>query len=1194
MTEWDGSPCMQDDTGLTRISSLSKAVQSFRVSFFQALSIVSIALASFVILVSASQTSGSLAQGAVHAGDRAALVTLYNATDGPNWEVNRNWGRNTPLGTWHGVTTDSEGRVTKLDLLRNGLTGQLPPELGNLENLRYLRLADNQLSGEIPPVLGSFSNLTHLFLDWNQLTDEIPPELGNLSALEELVMGSNQLTGEIPPELGNLSALEKLVMRYNQLSGEIPPVLGSLSNLTHLFLDWNQLTGEIPPELSNLSPLEELVMGHNQLSGEIPPVLGSLSNLTYLFLDWNQLTGEIPPELGSLSNLTYLELSHNQLNGEIPPELGSLSNLTHLRLNHNQLYGEISPKLGNLRQLERMWLGSNQLTGEIPPDLSKLQNLNNLGLSYNHLTGEIPPELGNLQNLEHLWLSSNQMSGEIPPELGNLTKLDGLGLRYNQLTGEIPTELGNLQNLRQLYLSSNPLSGGLPSELGNLQNLKAMDLASTQLTGEIPPELGNLSKLERLLLNYNMLSGGLPPELGNLTKLRQLELRDNQLSGEIPPELGNLQNLTELNLSSNQLAGGIPPELGGLFKLTRLELENNTLNGCLPWLLDRNPNLRIYHDGLPPCPNLNVREGGTISIPIPFLFYDIDYDGRVRTVAAVHGALNGTVWLDGTIVTYQHDGSETTSGGFTYTITDGNTQGTASVILDVTPVNDPPVAAEDRAAVYEGGKLLLDASELLTNDSDPDTETLSVVQVRDPVNGTVNLDGTIITYQHDGSETTSGGFTYTITDGNTQGTASVILDVTPVNDPPVAAEDRAAVYEGGKLLLDASELLTNDSDPDTETLSVVQVRDPVNGTVNLDGTIITYQHDGSETTSGGFTYTITDGNTQGTASVILDVTPVNDPPVAAEDRAAVYEGGKLLLDASELLTNDSDPDTETLSVVQVRDPVNGTVNLDGTIITYQHDGSETTSGGFTYTITDGNTQGTASVILDVTPVNDPPVAAEDRAAVYEGGKLLLDASELLTNDSDPDTETLSVVQVRDPVNGTVNLDGTIITYQHDGSETTSGGFTYTITDGNTQGTASVILDVTPVNDPPVAAEDRAAVYEGGKLLLDASELLTNDSDPDTETLSVVQVRDPVNGTVNLDGTIITYQHDGSETTSGGFTYTITDGNTQGTASVILDVTPVNDPLPRFAIGLMIGAVILLFGVLGVVLLIKARRSREIS
>ena len=82
--------------------------------------------------------------------DRAALAALYNATNGSSWQDDTNWLSNRPLGEWHGVSTDADGRVTKLVLGSNQLTGPIPSELGNLANLQDLELRDNQFSGYVP------------------------------------------------------------------------------------------------------------------------------------------------------------------------------------------------------------------------------------------------------------------------------------------------------------------------------------------------------------------------------------------------------------------------------------------------------------------------------------------------------------------------------------------------------------------------------------------------------------------------------------------------------------------------------------------------------------------------------------------------------------------------------------------------------------------------------------------------------------------------------------------------------------------------------------------------------------------------------------------------------------------------------------------------------------------------------------
>ena len=312
----------------------------------------------------------------------------------------------------------------------------------------------------------------------------------------------------------------------------------------------------------------------------------------------------------------------------------------------------------------------------------------------------------------------------------------------------------------------------------------------------------------------------------------------------------------------------------------------------------------------------------------------------------------------------------------------------------------------------------------------------------------------------------------TASDETESASATFTLTVEEVNDSPTASNDSASVAEGGTLTINSSTLLSNDSDPEGATLSVNSVGSAVNGSVSIseDKATITYTHNGSETTSGSFTYTISDGSATGTATVNITVTPANDSPTASNDSASVAEGGTLTINSSTLLSNDSDPEGTTLSISSVSSAVNGSVSIseDKAIITYTHDGSETTSGSFTYTISDGSAASTATVNITVTPANDSPTASNDSASVAEGGTLTINSSTLLSNDSDPEGTTLSISSVSSAVNGSVSIseDKAIITYTHNGSETTSGSFTYTISDGSATSTATVNITVTPVNDPP--------------------------------------------------------------------------------------------------------------------------------
>ena len=333
--------------------------------------------------------------------EREALEWVYRRTGGPGWGERTGWLTDAPLADWYGVNTDESGRVVGLSLARNGLSGAIPVELGELSALTDLYLGRNQFEGAIPAEIGQLSKLRHLDLSHNELTGPIPAEIGELSVLTYLGLGYNRLSNGIPGEIGRLSELRVLDLRRNRLSGPIPPVIGDVDGLEALYVGENYLSGEIPGELGRLAALRTLEAGGNGLSGSIPPELGRLDRLKGLYLGSNQLSGEIPKEIGRLARLNGLSLGNNQLSGPIPAGLGDLANLAQLDL------------------------GDNDLTGRLPPELGRATRLEHLDLRFNALNGPVPPEFGNLTLMRSLILANNaDLAGPLPPGMTALERLE--------------------------------------------------------------------------------------------------------------------------------------------------------------------------------------------------------------------------------------------------------------------------------------------------------------------------------------------------------------------------------------------------------------------------------------------------------------------------------------------------------------------------------------------------------------------------------------------------------------------------------------------------------------------------------------------------------------------------------------------------------------------------------------------------
>ncbi|MEH2185870.1 MAG: COR domain-containing protein [Nostoc sp.] len=343
----------------------------------------------------------------------------------------------------------AKDKVTELDLSGTGLT-TLPPEFGQLTNLRSLYLRSNQLSS-LPPEFGQLINLRSLYLRSNQLSS-LPPEFVQLTNLQTLNLDSNQLSS-LPLEIVQLINLQSLDFKDNQLSS-LPPEIGQLTNLRSLYLNRNQLSS-LPPEFGQLTNLRSLYLNSNQLSS-LSPEFGQLTNLQTLYLNSNQLSS-LPPEFGQLTNLQTLDLNSNQLSS-LPPEFGQLINLQFLDLKDNQL-SSLPPEFGQLTNLQTLDLKDNQLSS-LSPEFGQLTNLQTLDLKDNQLSS-LPPEFGQLTNLQSLYLNSNQLSS-LPPEFGQLTNLQSLYLNSNQLSS-LPLEIRQLSNLKMLDIRRNPVP--IPPEI---------------------------------------------------------------------------------------------------------------------------------------------------------------------------------------------------------------------------------------------------------------------------------------------------------------------------------------------------------------------------------------------------------------------------------------------------------------------------------------------------------------------------------------------------------------------------------------------------------------------------------------------------------------------------------------------------------------------------------------------------------
>lgn len=445
--------------------------------------------------------------------------------------------------------------LTDLFIEGNNFTGDIPAAIGRLPAIKLLRLNYNLFNGSIPLEIGNLSTLETLGLAMNPFPPtKIPPEFGNLTNLKYLLMSQMNLIGEIPESLGKLQNLEHLDLTLNILVGEIPASIWMIKSLKVLYLYGNMLTGEIS-KIVAADGMVEIDVSSNLLTGSIPEAFGEMKNLSTLNLCFNNLSGQVPASIGLLPNIYDVRLFNNRLEGALPPEMGKYSRLWNFEVDDNMFTGGLPEHLCDGKGLKNLIVFNNQLIGELPESLGSCSTLINVQIQNNSFTGEFPAGIWSAINLSLLNTEHNSLTGTLPERLPwNLTRLV---IRNNQFSGNIPSSSGGLL---VFYGDNNIFSGDLPASFFEKSMLQDLSLSGNKFSGVIPVTLGLMKYLNVLDLSDNLLSGTIPETVGSLPLLNALDLSKNQLSGDIPSNLGDLK-LTSLNLSFNALGGEIPAQL---------------------------------------------------------------------------------------------------------------------------------------------------------------------------------------------------------------------------------------------------------------------------------------------------------------------------------------------------------------------------------------------------------------------------------------------------------------------------------------------------------------------------------------------------------------------------------------------------------------------------------------------------------
>ncbi|EII2401007.1 tandem-95 repeat protein, partial [Vibrio parahaemolyticus] len=464
-------------------------------------------------------------------------------------------------------------------------------------------------------------------------------------------------------------------------------------------------------------------------------------------------------------------------------------------------------------------------------------------------------------------------------------------------------------------------------------------------------------------------------------------------------------------------------------------------------------------------------------------------DDKVVSLDTNNGPANGTVSVnpDGS-VTYTPNDNYHGADSFTYIVTSGGVSESTTVNVDVTPVNDAPVAKDDIATTQEDTAVTID---VLPNDTDIDGDTLRIDSASVPKEqGTVEVVNGKLVFTPAENFNGDAEITYTVTDGALTDQATVKVTVNAVNDTPVVESniaDQALAEDFTPYTIDLNTAFSDVDNVDGElTFSVsgnsnIQVA-IVNGIATITPTA---DWNGSET----LTFTATDPSGESISQTVnFTVAPVAD---IVADKATVVEDTPTII---KVLGNDTfEGDGKVVSLDTNNGPANGTVsvNPDGSV-TYTPNDNYVGKDTFTYVVTSGGVSESTTVEVNVTPVNDAPVAKDDIATTQEDTAVTID---VLSNDTDVDGDKLSLQSASVPeAQGKVEIvDGKLVFTP---AENFNGDaeIIYTVTDGQLADEAKVTVTVNPVNDAPT-------------IKVDAVESITEDAVSTDTVVATLTVRD---------------------------------------------------------------------------------------
>lgn len=514
--------------------------------------------------------------------------------------------------------------------------------------------------------------------------------------------------------------------------------------------------------------------------------------------------------------------------------------------------------------------------------------------------------------------------------------------------------------------------------------------------------------------------------------------------------------------------------------------------------------------------------------------------------------------------------SGTTTITVTVTATNGRTAAD-TFDLTVTAANDNPTLTTNAGLTVNEASTgnVIDNTKLKVDDVDNTAAELTFTVGTAPANGTLknngaglasggtftqaDIDSNLLTYDHNGSETTSDSFTFTVSDGagGTIGSTTFNITVTAQNDAPTVGTNTGTTVNEGSTANTITNAMLSVTDPDNTAAQITFTvgTAPANGTLknngvglagggtftqaDINGNFLTYDHNGTETTSDSFTFTVSDGagGTIGSTAFNITVTPQNDAPVVTTtvanlaytegDPATAVDTGLTVTDSdsanltgasasittnfqsgqdvlgwvdnnlADNITLDGSSTAQTIVLTGSDTPANYQAALRAVTYVNSSENPSTLTRTVTFTAGDGTANGQGTRSIDVSAVNDSPTVTTNAGlTVINAGTGTIDNTKLKVDDVDNTAAQLTFTVGTATTNGTLkkgvatlsaggtftqaDIDGNQITYTHNGTATTTDSFTFTVSDGAGGSIGSTTFNIT-IGSPNLSINDAKVV-----------------------------------------------------------------------------------------------------------------------